>query len=266
MHVELLRDVPACIRDTLDRARAIAGVPTTGFNVVRFGKSGGDVSLLWYPRFFDEAFPVLERSWSIDLSACRVHEKSFLGRPNPPILHRKETLLPDDHGRRPEYEALTLQLESFGVFRNARTIGTRLAWDQRLREHGVEVLGHAIVSSPAAVAMVAHPIASEVQRHRTAIHRTRLSSPMQVLSDHGYLELDRTVLDYGCGRGDDVRLLRERGVRVTGWDPHFAPAEPLGDADVVNLGFVVNGECQSSCRFLLNPYESARASAPAMVS
>jgi DNA phosphorothioation-associated putative methyltransferase len=48
------------------------------------------------------------------------------------------------------------------------------------------------------------------------------------------------VLDYGCGRGNDTRLLQEQGISCTGWDPEYFADEPRAPADVVNLGYVVN--------------------------
>lgn len=56
----------------------------------------------------------------------------------------------------------------------------------------------------------------------------------------GLLNADRTLLDYGCGRGKDVRLLSDAGISCSGWDPVHAPKGELQDADVVNLGYVVN--------------------------
>jgi len=50
----------------------------------------------------------------------------------------------------------------------------------------------------------------------------------------------KRVLDFGCGKGDDVRLLNERGVTAVGWDPTFAPSGDRSPAAVVNLGYVVN--------------------------
>ncbi len=79
-----------------------------------------------------------------------------------------------------------------------------------------------------------------IERHRTAISRRALSSPMRVLDTRGFLNGSYNVLDYGCGLGDDVRLLQERAVRASGWDPHYFPYTPLVPADVVNLGFVLN--------------------------
>src|SRR5262249_20655990 len=57
---------------------------------------------------------------------------------------------------------------------------------------------------------------------------------------HGFLDGRGTVFDYGCGRGDDVRLLTALALDATGWDPHFAPENEKREADVVNLGFVLN--------------------------
>ena len=59
------------------------------------------------------------------------------------------------------------------------------------------------------------------------------------LSD-GLIQKERTFFDYGCGRGDDLLRLHKMGIDVSGWDPAFFPAEARAEADVVNLGYVVN--------------------------
>jgi DNA phosphorothioation-associated putative methyltransferase len=70
--------------------------------------------------------------------------------------------------------------------------------------------------------------------------RHALSQPIALLVQHGLIYPGVTVFDYGCGRGDDLRALAAAGVQASGWDPHFAPNEPLVSADIVNLGFVLN--------------------------
>ena len=77
-------------------------------------------------------------------------------------------------------------------------------------------------------------------RQKTAISRTDYSRPIKVALADGLINLQTTVLDFGCGRGDDVRHLRLHGIRASGWDPaHMADGE-LAPAQVVNLGYVVN--------------------------
>ena len=78
------------------------------------------------------------------------------------------------------------------------------------------------------------------QRHRTAIGRASFSRPVRIALDDGLIGLDVHVLDYGCGRGDDVRGLLTLGVVAEGWDPQHARPAPTLPTDVVNLGYVLN--------------------------
>ena len=77
-------------------------------------------------------------------------------------------------------------------------------------------------------------------RHRTAIARTDYSRPIRVALSDGLIGPGATLLDFGCGLGDDVRHLRLRGITVSGWDPGHRPEGDLEPAQIVNLGYVVN--------------------------
>ena len=79
-----------------------------------------------------------------------------------------------------------------------------------------------------------------IARHRTAQRRTTFSSPIRHLMELGFLDGTHTVFDYGCGRGDDLRLLRKLNISAQGWDPVFHPDGDRQPADLVNLGFVLN--------------------------
>jgi len=70
--------------------------------------------------------------------------------------------------------------------------------------------------------------------------RYALSRPLALAISHQVVSPARTVFDYGCGRGADVRLLRKSGVIAKGWDPYFHPEEGIIPADCVNLGYVLN--------------------------
>ena len=57
----------------------------------------------------------------------------------------------------------------------------------------------------------------------------------------GLASEDNTFLDYGCGKGDDVKFLNELGINAKGWDPYFKPDNKnLIASDIVNLGFIIN--------------------------
>ena len=81
---------------------------------------------------------------------------------------------------------------------------------------------------------------AEVRRDRTAIARSDLSRPVQLLIGAGVLTRAHTFFDYGCGLGDDVRFLRSLGYEAHGWDPAHRPATARQGVAVVNLGYVLN--------------------------
>ena len=70
--------------------------------------------------------------------------------------------------------------------------------------------------------------------------RAALSRPLAVAMADELIGASATIFDYGCGRGDDIRNLRSLGYEVGGWDPGHRPDGELLEADVVNLGYVVN--------------------------
>lgn len=81
---------------------------------------------------------------------------------------------------------------------------------------------------------------NQIQRHRTAIGRVDVSRPLRLTLEAGLLSKGRSFFDYGCGRGHDVKHLRHAGHDASGWDPHHRPNADRLEADVVNLGYVVN--------------------------
>ena len=77
---------------------------------------------------------------------------------------------------------------------------------------------------------------------------------------HGLIGSETTVFDYGCGHGDDLRFFRSRKIRASGWDPVHRPGEPIEQADVVNLGYVLNviENARERAEALQRAYELAR--------
>lgn len=79
-----------------------------------------------------------------------------------------------------------------------------------------------------------------VARDRTALTRRGLSRPIRAVLDDGLLTATSTLFDYGCGQGDDLRLLGAAGFMCAGWDPNHRPGAARIGSDVVNLGYVIN--------------------------
>jgi DNA phosphorothioation-associated putative methyltransferase len=80
----------------------------------------------------------------------------------------------------------------------------------------------------------------KIPRHKTAIKRYGYSRPINAAINDNLLDNTKTLFDYGCGKGDDLRLLKKNGIEASGWDPEFQPSATISPADIVNLGYVVN--------------------------
>jgi DNA phosphorothioation-associated putative methyltransferase len=226
VHRDALR-LLAAERERVAEAAALA--PSAEWNVAKIEKS--TVSLLLYESF-DVDFPALIRSTKVDLNSRAAASTDYGSRANPPILHRKELLLPPDDPRLPKFRALTAAAEEHGLFAETNKIGTRAAWSRRIEAAGLILRNGRLLR--------ADEEHLETERHRTAITRRDLSHPMQLLMRLGVVAPGRSVFDYGCGQGADIEALASQGLDAFGWDPHHAPNGPRKPADVVNLGFVIN--------------------------
>ncbi len=74
--------------------------------------------------------------------------------------------------------------------------------------------------------------------HLTAIERIQLSFPAQFLLDKN--QLQGKVLDFGCGLGNDVKLLHQKGFDVIGYDPYYFPEYPTDKFDTIFCSYVLN--------------------------
>jgi len=80
----------------------------------------------------------------------------------------------------------------------------------------------------------------QIKPHRTAIIRGDFSRPTRLALAYGIIDDGIEFFDYGCGRGEDIAGLNKRGFIASGWDPFHRPDSSLSEADIVNIGFVVN--------------------------
>jgi DNA phosphorothioation-associated putative methyltransferase len=228
LHVSAVPEADPSIRERVERAATVANWQS--WNVAKL--QGSAVSLLLYEAFDASAFPALLTAVRVELADGNVVRTDYRGRANPPILHRKEILLRPDDPQRPAFAALTRLAEEHNLFVEPHRIGTRRAWLERVEAAGLVIQGAKLLRR--------ETIPINVVRHRTAIIRRDLSQPVQMLVSHRIVTESTTVLDYGCGQGDDVAALAANGFHAFGWDPHYAPDGPRRPADIVNLGFVLN--------------------------
>ena len=74
--------------------------------------------------------------------------------------------------------------------------------------------------------------------HLTAKERESLSFPAKIVFNKDFLIGE--VLDFGCGLGKDVELLRSKGVKIEGYDKHYFPQYPSKRYDTIICFYVLN--------------------------
>lgn len=243
IHESAIDILPKALGRHIAKAVIDLGLEDEDWNIIKFSKRDHKITLLHYPSFFTEAYPSLECSYTIDLEKHSCRKTNYRGSDNPPILHRKETFLKADHPQVPAFQEITEEGERAGLYEKPRLIGFKKNWERLIRRKGyaLDKNGRLIPMSSKQPSGAATPVLNQsIERHRTAIERHKLSAPMQLLARHDYFNGEFSVLDYGCGKGDDLRELEMHGIDVSGWDPVYRAEGHKTRADIVNLGYVIN--------------------------
>ena len=136
----ILRVYEGCVRAYLGEL--------DGANIIKLHRFSGKVSYMFYPAFDTEAHPALFRSLKISLRTLQLDCYDYATASNPPILHRKESFLPEDYPGYQSFAELTRWEEENGLLTETSTIGTRCGWETRLCEAGVTIEGHRLVRLP----------------------------------------------------------------------------------------------------------------------
>jgi hypothetical protein len=102
-------------------------IDSNQWQVLKLYKRDFKIALLSYPTFFEDPYPPLNKSYTVDLSKLSVRAARYTSSENPPIVHRRETLIAP---ARP-------QIAFFSTFsRDGEAIGLYGV------QHGIQVLFH----------------------------------------------------------------------------------------------------------------------------
>lgn len=145
VHHTALSRLPPLLRVYEGCGRQLAG-SVAGLTLVKLGRRQPKVSYLVYPEFDRVGHPALAEAFVIDLARLNLHHRDYRLTRSPPVLHRKELLVALDHPYRGRFARLTAREEALGLLAAGRSIGTRDDWHAVLREGGVTIRGHRIVS------------------------------------------------------------------------------------------------------------------------
>jgi hypothetical protein len=143
VHVEGLSQAPAILRIYTGCAETLTG-RVNDTTILKMHRLKPQVSFLVYPDFDRVPHPKLQASIVSRIREQAVSYKDFTNRENPPILHRKESFVPQNYPGREKFERLTIQEEKVGLL-NDPSIGTVTGWNSVLEETGYELRGHRLI-------------------------------------------------------------------------------------------------------------------------
>ncbi|MFA0234838.1 DNA phosphorothioation-associated putative methyltransferase [Vibrio sp. 10N.222.55.C7] len=236
LHKDAFSALPKVLTQFIPAVAKAVNLGEEDWNLVKLFKKEFRLSLLHYPDFYTDSYPALKQSLNVDLSKLSHKITGYRESENPPILHRKETMVLPTSEYYEHFVSLTQEGENAGLYENSRLIGFKRSWENLIARHGYELVDGRLFRCSS----VTTQEEAGIDRHRTAIVRHELSAPMKTLVKHGYLKGEHSIFDYGCGRGDDLRELEAHGLDALGWDPNFQPDNDKSNSDIVNIGFVLN--------------------------
>jgi diadenosine tetraphosphate (Ap4A) HIT family hydrolase len=79
---------------------------------------------------------------------------------------------------------------------------------------------------------------NNLNSHLTAKERESISFPGKLLLNKNLLK--GSVLDFGCGFGKDVEILKQKNIDIVGYDPHYFPNYPTQQYDTIICCYVLN--------------------------
>jgi DNA phosphorothioation-associated putative methyltransferase len=242
IHKSALSLMPDSLRAWVENIAGKFDISESEWHILKLFKRDFKLTFLSYPSFFDEPYPPIISSYTINLNTDSLRLADYSSSDNPPILHRREAFLAPDHPNRDDFSSFTREGEEIGLYENTRIIGFKKSWERLIKKKGyfLTEVGHLQPLSEKVSPPNQNSFDGEVLRHKTALSRDKLSTPLFIIAQRGYLNGGYTLLDYGCGKGDDLRELEEHGVKCVGWDPVHRPDTEVTNCDIVNLGYVIN--------------------------
>jgi len=144
VHADYVDRLPTLLRIYEGCARSYLG-DVDGATLIKIHRQHPQVSYLVYSDFEKVAHPTLESSVGVSLGLPRFWVKDYSESANPPILHRKETFVPEDHATREKFLKLTRSEERRGLYEKTAQIGTRENWRALLIQKQVRIQGHRVV-------------------------------------------------------------------------------------------------------------------------
>jgi DNA phosphorothioation-associated putative methyltransferase len=136
-------DLPPLLRLVAFAGRQIVG--DTDYNIVKISIDGRKVSFLRYENFDEDPHPALRYGVRVFLPRASYQIRDYRDSENPPILHRKDTLVSLNYPYHDRFRKLTVDEEAHGLL-SQTGIGYKKEWERKLTDRGLAIHEHSIQS------------------------------------------------------------------------------------------------------------------------
>ena len=128
-------------RKLVKKAREWSGA--RDYTLIKIKNDKSAVSFLYYKDFDKSGHPELVSSVCVNFKKGTVGYTSY-NHKNPPILHRKDSMVCVSYPGYKRFQELTRQEEQAGLL-NSNKIGHKKQWESLLKSKGFNVVGHQLV-------------------------------------------------------------------------------------------------------------------------
>lgn len=140
LHRDAMHELPSELQKFIPAVARAVNLPDEQWNLIKLFKNEFRLSLLNYPNFYSDSYPVLEQSLNVDLSKLSHKVTCYRSSDNPPILHRKETMILPGSDYYEHFTTLTEEGEKAGLYENTRTIGFKRSWLNLIHKKGYQLV------------------------------------------------------------------------------------------------------------------------------
>ncbi|MFL7049432.1 hypothetical protein BCS62_22325, partial [Vibrio cyclitrophicus] len=140
LHKDAFSALPKVLTQFIPAVAKAVNLDEKDWNLVKLFKKEFRLSLLYYPDFYTDSYPALAQSLNVDLSKLSHKITGYRESENPPILHRKETMVLPTSEYYEHFVSLTQEGENAGLYENSRLIGFKRSWENLIARHGYELV------------------------------------------------------------------------------------------------------------------------------
>ncbi len=144
LHKDAFSALPTVLTQFIPAVANAVSLDDEHWNLVKLFKKEFRLSLLHYPDFYTDSYPALRQSLNVDLSKLSHKLTNYSDSYNPPILHRKETMILPESEHFDHFTSLTQEGENAGLYENSRLIGFKRSWENLIARHGYELVDFAL--------------------------------------------------------------------------------------------------------------------------